>query len=267
MNNYQLSVCCPDDRKRAGYIGDVKTMEINANGEYSVRPDDGYKGVAGVDIDVDVTNVLDLSKKITFAYSRKDAENYKVINADKITDLSHFFEYTTMDYFDLSIFTGELTTINNVFLHSNLIDVSSARDWDVSRVTNLDYCFYYSKCNSLDLTKWDVSNVVSMEKCFSSMFYIRVLDLSTWRTPKLESLRNLFSSCDNLVSLDISNFTIKREIPSYATIFDYCSLLKEVKVINCDPVTKQRILEQLQKSYGLSSYTWTLGDDGIIRRS
>lgn len=258
---------CPDDPGTAGRITPQKSITITENGSYNVSPDSGYNGIAGVNIDVDVTNVLDLSKGITFAYSKKDAENYKVINADKITDLSHFFEYTQMEQFDLSIFTGELTGIDNVLAHSSLMDFSGVRDWDVSRVTSLRYCFYYSKCRSLDLTKWDVSNVEFMDNCFEDMAYIQVLDLSTWRTPKLESLRDIFNSCNSLVSLDISNFTIKREFQSYERIFSYCGKLKEVKVINCDPVTKQRILEQLRKSYGLSSYTWTLGDDGIIRRS
>ena len=266
MNTYQMMIC-PDDPGTAGRITPQKSIMITENGSYKVSPDSGYNGIAGVDIDVDVTNILDLSKGITFAYSKKDAENYKVINADKITDLSHFFEYTKMEQFDLSIFTGELTGIDNVFEHSSLMDFSGVRDWDVSRVTSLRSCFYYSKCRSLDLTKWDVSNVVFMDECFNNMAYIQVLDLSTWRTPKLESLRDMFQSCNSLVSLDISNFTIKREFQSYERIFSYCGELKEVKVINCDPVTKQRILDQLQKSYGLSSYTWTLGDDGIIRRS
>lgn len=258
---------CPDDPGTAGRITPQKSITITENGSYKVSPDSGYNGIAGVDIDVDVTNVLDLSKGITFAYSKKDAENYKVINADKITDLSHFFEYTQREQFDLSIFTGELTAIDNVFSHSSLIDFSGVRDWDVSRVTGLRYCFYYSKCRSLDLTKWDVSNVVSMDYCFSNMDSIQVLDLSTWRTPKLSSLDGIFNFCYSLVSLDISNFTIKNEFPSYTSIFSYSVELKEVKVINCNDVTKQRILDQLKRSYGLSSYTWTLGDDGIIRRS
>ena len=48
-------------------------------------------------------------------------------------------------------------------------------------------------------------------------------------------------------------------------MFIECNSLTTVKVINCNEATKNKILTQLQ--YCLSSYTWTLGDDGIIRRS
>ena len=48
-------------------------------------------------------------------------------------------------------------------------------------------------------------------------------------------------------------------------MFSYCGSLTTVKVINCDETTKNKILTQLQED--MSSYTWTLGDDGIIRRS
>ena len=48
-------------------------------------------------------------------------------------------------------------------------------------------------------------------------------------------------------------------------MFGNCNSLTTVKVINCDESTKNKILTKLQSD--LSSYTWTLGDDGIIRRS
>ena len=74
----------------------------------------------------------------------------------------------------------------------------------------------------------------------------------------------MFDNCRSLTTLDLSNFnTIKASYMYH--MFYYCNSLTTVKVINCDESTKNKILTKLQTD--LKSYTWTLGDDGIIRRS
>lgn len=48
-------------------------------------------------------------------------------------------------------------------------------------------------------------------------------------------------------------------------MFSSCVALTTVKVINCDSATKQKILTRLQTD--ITTKTWTLGEDGIIRSS
>ena len=74
----------------------------------------------------------------------------------------------------------------------------------------------------------------------------------------------MFGYCGNLTTLDLSNFNTSK-VTDMGNMFKYCEKLTTVKVINCDESTKNKILTQLQTD--LSSYTWTLGDDGIITRS
>ena len=78
------------------------------------------------------------------------------------------------------------------------------------------------------------------------------------------SMNNLFYNCVNLTTLDLSSFNTSK-VDSMSYMFYACNNLTTVKVINCDETTKNKILTQLQTD--LKSYTWTLGDDGIIRRS
>ena len=211
MNTYQLSVYCPDDRKRAGYIGDVKTMEINANGEYSVRPDDGYQGLAGVDLSVKARYVVPNGMK--FGYSSVlDMEN---MDFSRVTDMSHMFS-------DLSSFTS--------------LDLSNL---GTSQVTTMSYMFY--ACH----------NLVS-------------LDLSSFNTSQVTDMSYMFNSCRSLPSLDLNNFDTS-QVTDMSNMFRNCNSLTTVKVINCNDATKQKILTQLQTD--LPSHTWTLGEDGIIRRS
>ena len=93
---------------------------------------------------------------------------------------------------------------------------------------------------------------------FSAMPFTLICDSG------VTSLEGLFYSCFQLKTLDLSNFDTSN-VTSMSNMFAECNSLTTVKVTNCDESTKNKILTQLQTD--MSSYTWTLGDDGIIRRS
>merc|ERR1712046_314774 len=72
--------------------------------------------------------------------------------------------------------------------------------WDVSRVTDMDFLFYYSEFNG-DLSKWDVSRVTYM----NSMFYYSKFtgDLSKWDVSQVKDMNSMFtgdscSLCDHV---------------------------------------------------------------------
>ena len=111
------------------------------------------------------------------------------------------------------------------------------------------------------------SGVMNLSYLFYGCGNLKTLDLSNFDTIKVIIMSNMFNSCKSLTTLDLSNFnTVKIDNMRYMKdMFYNCRSLTTVKVINCDESTKNKILTQLQTD--LSSYTWTLGDDGIIRRS
>ena len=111
------------------------------------------------------------------------------------------------------------------------------------------------------------SGVMNLGYLFYGCGNLKTLDLSNFDTSKVIIMSNMFNSCKSLATLDLSNFnTVKIDNMRYMKdMFYNCNKLTTVKVTNCDEATKNKILTQLQTD--LSSYTWTLGDDGIIRRS
>ena len=111
------------------------------------------------------------------------------------------------------------------------------------------------------------SGVMNLSYLFFSCNNLKTLDLSNFDTNKVIIMSNMFNGCKSLTTLNLSNFnTVKIDNMRYMKdMFYNCNSLTTVKVINCDESTKNKILTQLQTD--LKSYTWTLGDDGIIRRS
>ena len=108
------------------------------------------------------------------------------------------------------------------------------------------------------------SGVTDMNYMFNSCKNLTTLDVSNFDTSNVTDMNYMFVYCKNLTTLDLSNFNTSK-VTDMGNMFSSCFELTTVKVINCDDTTKNKILTQLQTD--LSSYTWTLGDDGIIRRS
>lgn len=108
------------------------------------------------------------------------------------------------------------------------------------------------------------SEVNNFGAMFLSCTNLTTLDLSSFDTSNVYIMNKMFYNCTNLTTLDLSSFNTSK-IAIMSDMFANCNSLTTVKVINCDETTKNKILTQLQTD--LSSYTWTLGEDGIITRS
>ena len=134
-----------------------------------------------------------------------------------------------------------------------------------SGVLTLNGLFYNcTKLRTLDLSNFDTTNVHNMYNMFNSCQSLTSLDLSNFNTINLTDMSSMFYGCYSLATLDLSNFNTSK-VTDMSRMFNSCNSLTTVKVINCNEATKNKILTQLQSD--LKSYTWTLGDDGIIRRS
>lgn len=102
-----------------------------------------------------------------------------------------------------------------------------------------------------------------MSYMFSKCKYLTSLDLSSFNTENVKDFSYMFYLDNWLLTLDLSNFKIT-ENAGTVYMFSGCNYLNEVKVINCDSYTQNKILANLRNDI---SGTWTLGNDGIIRRS
>ena len=217
----------------------AKLTEINITENGTYTKEDGYSNVV-VDVKAP-TQTVDLKTGIKFGNSTFSAMPFTLICDSGVTNMSNLFYYCTkLTSLDLSNFN----TINVTIMSS-----------------------MFSECSdltTLNLSNFNTINVTNMSRMFHNCQKLTSLDLSSFDTINVNTMAYMFYNCKNLTTLDLSNFDTNK-VTDMSVMFSYCKNLTTVKVINCDESTKNKILTQLQSS--LSSYTWTLGDDGIIRRS
>lgn len=63
------------------------------------------------------------------------------------------------------------------------------KNWDVSRVTNMDSLFKHRNFNE-DIISWDVSNVTSMDMMFMGSRFNQ--DIGRWNVSKVTNMQNMF---------------------------------------------------------------------------
>lgn len=186
-------------------------------------------------------------------------------------DCSYMLNNIKLNALDASALdVSEVTNMVSIVSFNNYAATIDVSTWNTSKVTNMTNMFYYNKAvTNLDVSSFNTSNVTNMGAMFGECNLLTSLDLSNFNTSKVTNIGSMFSKCTALETVDISNFSIEslNTSSSWANkdIFENCTSLTTVKVVNCNDTTKQFILTQLQTD--LSSYTWTLGDDGIITRS
>ena len=235
-----------------------KSMTVSS-ATATVVPDAGYDGMTKVDVDATEygtsnynDGVLAQKAKLTEinitengTYTKEDGYSNVVVDVKAPTGT---IDLKTGIKFGDSTFSAMPYTL---ICDSGVTDMSSM----FSTCSNL---------STLDLSNFDTSNVTDMSSMFSNCRKLTTLDLSSFYTSNVINMIEMFYYCNHLTTLDLSNFNTSKVIYIYS-VFNSCDSLTTVKVINCDESTKNKILTQLQTD--LSSYTWTLGDDGIIRRS
>ena len=269
----------------------AKLTEINITENGTYTKEDGYSNVV-VDVKAP-TETVDLKTGIKFGNSTFSVMPFTLICDSGVTNLVQMFSYcsnlTTLDVSNFN--TINVTDMNYMFNGCRSLTTLDVSNFDTSKVTNMEEMFGYCyNLTTLDVSNFNTSNVTSMNYMFAncgkltslnlsnfntinvnnmgSMFFdcnnLTTLDLSNFNTINVTNMYSMFDNCDNLTTLDLSNFNTSK-VSDMDSMFRYCGNLTTVKVINCDESTKNKILTQLQTD--MSSYTWTLGDDGIIRRS
>ena len=234
-----------------------KSMTVSS-ATATVVPDAGYDGMTKVDVDATEygtsnynDGVLAQKAKLTEinitengTYTKEDGYSNVIVDVKASTEI----DLKTGIKFNNSTFSAMPYTL--------ICD---------SGVTSLNELFYSCfALITLDLSSFNTINVTDMRSIFAFCSSLPTLDVSSFNTSNVMYMQDMFYYCRNLTTLDLSNFNTSK-VTSMNGMFSNCDSLTTVKVINCDESTKNKILTQLQDD--LKSYTWTLGDDGIIRRT
>ena len=243
----------------------AKLTEINITENGTYTKEDGYSNVV-VDVKAP-TETVDLKTGIKFGMSTFSAMPFTLICDSGATDMRHTFYYCiNLTTLDLSSFnTSNVTTMEYMFSSCEKLTTLNLSNFNTSKVNEMASMFAFCKSlTTLDLSSFNTSKVIYMNFMFNYCEKLTTLDLSNFNTSNVNYMINMFDNCNSLTTLDLSNFNTSK-VRDMGNMFNSCNSLTTVKVINCDESTKNKILTQLQTD--LSSYTWTLGDDGIIRRS
>lgn len=200
-----------------------------------------------------------------FSKSKTKALNMSGWNLPEVLTIENMFymsEYlTTLNLYGWKM--PKVKTIKYAFYYLRSMDRLDVRDWKLPLCTDFSHAFESMRAKELDCTGWDTSGAETMSYMFSDISYLTSLDLSSFNTENVKDFSYMFYLDNWLLTLDLSNFKIT-ENAGTVYMFRGCNYLNEVKVINCDSYTQNKILENLR--YDISG-TWTLGNDGIIRRS
>ena len=98
-------------------------------------------------------------------------------------------------------------------------------------ITDMYYMFFnLSNLTSIDLSNFDTSNVTVMQSMFAFCPNLTTIDLSGFDTSKVTNMSFMFYNCSNLTTI---KGTIDMEhCGSYHNMFDGCTKLKDVNIIN-----------------------------------
>lgn len=174
----------------------------------------------------------------------------KQVNVNTIIDVAKEklkFSYSTFektpDYLD---FTGVVDMSYMFSSNRNLKDLSNIKDWDVSKVTNMNQMFGSTYCSDFSAIKdWDVSNVTDMSYMFTNNRYITDFSfLSNWDTSKVTNMSNMLdvSSVTDLPAIDCTSVEYnKYPITLYSN---------NTKLVNMGGFLNMR--SKWDNSYGLS---------------
>ena len=101
-----------------------------------------------------------------------------------------------------TLFTGQVTRINDIFTHAPRVDIGH---WDTSRVTTMRQLFY-RKYYDGDLSGWDTSNVTDMRQMFHRA-QGNPTGMENWNVSNVRDFSQMF---DN-------NYTFNRDISGWDT--------------------------------------------------
>ena len=101
--------------------------------------------------------------------------------------------------------TNATTNMTNMFklntFNDNFKYIEGIEDWDVSNVTKMGSLFEYCQgLTELNISNWNVSKVTDMNYMLSDTNIVN-LDTSNWDTSKVTNMNGMFTYCRNLVTL------------------------------------------------------------------
>ena len=153
------------------------------------------------------------------------------LNTSEVTSMYHTFDHcdggTSFENWD----TGNVTTMEGMFLHYENDTYINVEKWNTSKVTNMHEMFKccFSLTTIKGLENLDTHNVTDMSDMFYSCENLKGIDLSSFNTNKVTDMSNMFYSCEELTHLDLTSFNTSK-VTDMSEMFDGCKKLKTIDI-------------------------------------
>jgi surface protein len=143
------------------------------------------------------------------------------------------------------------TTLEGCFRDcSNLVEIESMNEWDVSSVTNMDGMFWSAFDFNQNISNWDVSSVTNMRSMFIGARYFNQ-DISNWDVSSVTNMLRMFHFSYSF-NQDISNWDVSSVTDmSYMFEFTY-DFNQDISNWNVSSVTNM---------YSMFSHSYSFNQD------
>lgn len=161
-------------------------------------------------------------------------EHFERLDTSAVASVNYMFQNTSPTIEGLESFNaGSLTTMAYMFCRSNFHTLNFAKNWDVSKVTSLNYAFTnMSGLISLDgIANWNPVSCTDFSYAFSSNTALLDADLN-WNTPAALYMNNMFAGDTALESFAGSGNNNCPNLRTTASMFAQCTSLTTVSGLN-----------------------------------
>ncbi|MDF7639785.1 BspA family leucine-rich repeat surface protein [Lactobacillus sp. ESL0791] len=279
----QAIITGTDGGVRWEFESSTGTLSYTTAGQLSADTIQSIMSTAGISEDSIKKIAFDIGIKLAansqskFANLTKltEIQGVNTLDASALTDTSYMFhnDGNLTGLLDLSSWqTGSLTSMYGMFRmdsyvdnhYSSLTDIKFGNGWNISKVENMDYMFYYDQqlrtidfgsqwhstigtgvstpnsgvymngmfynCSSLTdasmatISDWDTSRVKSMNSMFSCCEGLSTLNINNWNTGNVGDMDSMFSGCSNLNNLNLNTWNTSN-VRSMGSMFSGCSSL------------------------------------------
>ena len=247
-----------NNKDKCKYI--FKNKEYELTDKFDLKNYDNSKGILKIKL-TGLNKVTDLSHLFDYCESLLEVPDISELDISNVIKLNHLFYYCSslQSIPDISNWkTFNVTHINNIFTGcKSLKSIPDISKWNTSKVINMKYIFW--DCESLlslpNISNWDTSNVKNMEGLFGFCKFLKSLpDISNWNINKNKTVSSMFCSCESLISLpdiskwDFSNVEFMGEKDGTKGLFSGCKSLISLPDISKWDTSKVMSMNNLFKN-------------------
>ena len=150
------------------------------------------------------------------SYSFSPSDSYTTHSGTTESNTYYFSAHPTR-----KIFTGQVTSMNNLFRFKNFNDDISY--WDTSNVTDMGNMFRDNDIFGQDLGNWDVSNVTNMSNMFRGSRFLNNNDITEWDVSNVTNMSLMFKDSEDF-NQNISVWNTS-SVTTYTRMFENATLM------------------------------------------